>query len=242
MDKRQLSDIKYKGRLIYFNINKNSKIYLRKNELLKISGEINKCNNFDEIVDKLKYNAFFVHVNYLLCANNIIKGYSMHFYKDAKTLKQLFDRPLSLKKNDCLEFQKAFDFMTDNKLHYSDVYLKNFMINSLGELLITDLESFRISNSADLTRINKKMTAVLSLSYLYNIEVNQIMALIKDYSKFLITGNNKLFEYFHDLNEERNIQELLDLISIDDIVANKEDLKRKSKILSKNEYFKIYYH
>ena len=242
MDKRQIIDVKNRGKLVYFNIKKNSKMYLKKNELIKISGEIESCKNFDKIIDKVDCSDFFVHVNYLLYNQNNIKGYSMQFYKDVKNLKQLSKRSLALKKTDCPKIQKAFNFMTQNRLCYVDVYLKNFMITSSGELLITDLESLSNSKVDDLAYLNQRMASILSLSYLYNIEVNETLVLIKNRSIFLNNNNEMLLKYFSKLNKNSDIKELLKLISIDDIASNRKQLKRNSKILSKNEYFRKYYY
>ena len=166
----------------------------------------------------------------------------MQFYKDAKNLKQLSNRPLALKKEDCLKIQKAFNFMTENNLHYVDVYLKNFMVTRSGQLLVTDLESLSNSKVDDLTYSNQRMASILSLSYLYNIEVNEVLALVKNRSIFLNNNNEMLLKYFSKLNKNSDIKEILTLISLNDIAANRKQLKRNSKILSKNEYFRKYYY
>ena len=242
MEKKQINDIKGKGRLIRFNINNNSKIYLKNDELLKFSTEIKNVDSFEKIIGKINDSEFFVQIKYLLYEKEKLKGYSMHFYKDAKNLKQLFNKPLALKKNDCLNIQKVFGFMTENNLHYNDVYRKNFMITSSGQLLVADLESLSDSKTNELAVLNQRMAFVLSLSYLYNLEVNEILALIKNQSTFLINDNELLFDYFYNLNENNDVQKLLNLISTDDIIANRRELKKNSKILSKNEYFRKYYY
>lgn len=242
MEKKQISDIRCKGRLIFFNISNNSRLYLKNDELLKFSSGIKNGDKFETIINKVSCSDSFSQINYLLYSQEKIRGYSMHFYRSAKNLKQLSNRSFSLKKEDCCKIQKAFDFMTENNLHYDDVHRKNFMITSSGQLLVVDLESLSDSKVKEVASRNNKMALVLSLSYLYNIEVNEILALIRNRSSFLVNGNELLFDYFYNLNENSDVQELLKLVSVEDIEANRKQLKRDSKVLSKNEYFRKYYY
>lgn len=242
MEKKQISDIRCKGRLIFFNISNNSRLYLKNDELLKFSPGIKNGDKFETIINKVSGNESFSQINYLLYSQGKIRGYSMRFYRGAKNLKRLSNRSFSLKKEDCCKIQKAFDFMTENSLHYDDVHRKNFMITRSGQLIVVDLESLSDSKVKEVASKNNEMASVLSLSYLYNIEVNEILALIRNRSSFLVNGNELLFDYFYNLNENSDLQELLKLVSIEDIEANRKQLKRDSKVLSKNEYFRKYYY
>lgn len=242
MEEKQQASIKKNGRLIYLNLRNGSKIYIKEDEILKFSKDIRLCKDFSNIIDKTATNDFFVKVNYLIYKEDLLSGYSMKFYNDAKTLKQLFNRPLSLKKQDCLKIEEAFNFMTENKFYHRDIHRGNFMITKNGQLLVTDLESLKYYEDFDLKPLNKRMASILSLSYLYGIEVNSILALVRNSSKFLNVNNYELKNYFSELNHENNIKDLLNLISEEDIKYNRKTLKKEAKELKRNPYFRGYYY
>lgn len=242
MEKKQQIDIKEKGKLFYLNLRNGVKIYLKKDELLKFSKSLKFYNNFNEIIDKTNDSQYFAKINYLIYNDDTLKGYSMKFYQDAKTLKQLFNKSFMLKKDDCLKIQNAFDFMTENDLYYNDIYRNNFMITKDEKILVVDLESLENNELFDLEYFNKKKAAVLALSYLYGIEVNEIGALLKNQSLFLEKNNEKLFNYFYNLDKNSDINDLLKLVSLEDVKVNRRKLKIESQELHGNQYFKKYYY
>lgn len=242
MEEKQQKNINSKGKLFYFNLKNGVKIYLKENELLKFSKQLKFYKNFNNIITKVVDDDSFAKINYLIYNGNSLCGYSMKFYQDSKTLKQLFKKDLILKKEDCLKIENAFNLMTNKNIYYSDIYRNNFIITEDGDFKIIDLESLKENTVFDLCRFNKKMSAVLALSYIYGIETNQICALIKNQSKFLKENNDKLFNYFYNLNKNSSIDKLLELISLEDIKFNRKKLLIEAKELSSNQYFKKYYY
>ena len=86
------------------------------------------------------------------------------------------------------------------------------------------------------------MASILSLSYLYGIEVNSVLALVRNSSRFLNVNNYELKNYFSELNHGNNIKDLLNLISEEDIKYNRKTLKKEAKKLKRNPYFRGYYY
>ncbi len=242
----QYSEIKKGIRYIPFDVNTNSKIYANGSELTKFpTKQILLRGTLEPLLKYIDEKDIdcCIKVKSLIYKKNKFIGYKIKFYQDYKSLRKLLNRNFSLKKQDCINIEGVFNILTENNLQVFDHALSNILLNKEGKVLICDLDGLKINDSREVSKLNRKCLFVLALSYLYKIPANEIMVLVRNQSEFLIDNNKELIELFDKINngEEVKINNLLDLISDDDVKIKRMSLKHDVECLKDSGYFRVFF-
>lgn len=240
------NNIKKGVRYIPLDINTNSKLYKSGLELIKFPFQITSSRKELEktlcYIDERNLDCC-VKVKSLIYDKNELIAYKITFYQDYKSLRRMYNRKFSLKKQDCLNIEQTFNKLTENNIQVCDHTLSNILLNKDNNILICDLDALEINNSNEVYKLNRKCLFVLALAYLYKLPANYVLALIKNMDVFLIENNMNLLKLFIRIEngEQVYMKELLDLINENDIKVKRKSLKKSVRQLESSGYYDKYF-
>lgn len=246
LERKQYNKIKKGHIYLPLDINTNSVIYKNRLELIKFPfKEIIISNDLEQILQYIDEKDIdcCVKPNTLIYKENEFMGYKIKFYRDYKSLRKLLNKDFTLKKQYCKNIEGTFNILTENNLEIFDYNLSNILLNQEGNVLICDLDGLKITDGSDLDRKNRKNLFVLALAYLYKFQINEVEALLKHRSTFLIQNNDELIQLFNRINnnEKVNIENLLEIINEDDVKQKRKHLKYDLDFLKDSGYFRKYF-